>query len=127
MFSRRPDRHQDCPSEVSLTISTQSFFRLAAMIISTVHLLLAVRKASHALLLLFTAFFLALALNGPVSWLGAHLPGRGRGSRKLATAVSFLIVVILLGGFIASTVPPVIRQTESFINAAPHLIRDFRS
>ena len=84
----------------------------------------ALRRAEHALLLVFTAFFLSLALNGPVHWLAEHLPGKRRGNRALATSVSFLVIVVLLGAFVASIVPPLVRQTSSFITAAPHLVED---
>lgn len=120
-FSRQPRRE-----ELSLTITTQTFLRVLLLIIGTIIVLAALRKASHALLLIFIAFFLALALNAPVHWIGQHLPGKRRGSRALATTVSYLIVVILLGAFIASLVPPLVRQTQSFINNAPRLVRDVR-
>ncbi len=97
------------------------------MIVATLILLTALRKASHAILLIFMAFFLALALNSPVHWISVHLPKRWRGSRSLATSLSYLIVIVLLGAFIASLVPPLVRQTESFINAAPSLVSDFRN
>jgi predicted PurR-regulated permease PerM len=113
--------------EVSLTISTESFARLAVMIVFTVGLLLAVHKAQHALILVFAAFFLALALNAPVYWLSQRLPGKRRGSRSLATSLSFLIVVLFIGLFLASIVPPLVKQTESFTTAVPHLIKDFRN
>lgn len=120
-------RKTDKISEVTVTVSTETFVRLAFLTVITLVLLLAARKASHALLLIFTAFFLTLALNAPVNLLSRHLPGKRRNSRTLATSLSFLIVVLLLGGFIASMVPPLVRQTESFASAAPRLIRDFRS
>jgi predicted PurR-regulated permease PerM len=113
-------------TEVAVTVTTETFVRIALLTIGTIVLLLAVRRAQHALLLIFIAFFLALALNAPVHWIGAHLPGKRRGSRSLATSLSFLIVVILLGGFIASIAPPLVKQTESFVNAAPRLVKDFR-
>lgn len=113
--------------EIALTIRTATFVRLTLLIVGTVLLLAAIQKASHALLLIFIAFFLALALNGPVSWLGRHLPGKRRGSRSLATTLSFLIIVALIGGFIASMVPPLVRQTQNLVNASPRLVRDFRS
>ena len=113
--------------EIEVTISNETFARLALLTVGTIFLLIFVRKASHALLLVFAAFFLTLALNAPVHWLGERLPGKRRGSRSLATSLSFLVVILLLGGFIASIVPPLVRQTESFITAAPSLVRDFRS
>jgi predicted PurR-regulated permease PerM len=112
--------------EISVTISTDTFIRLALLTVGTIVLLMAVKRASHALLLIFIAFFLALALNAPVHAIAQRLPGKRRGSRSLATSLSFLIVILLLGGFIASIAPPLVRQTESFVNAAPHLVRDFR-
>ncbi len=112
--------------EIAVTISGRTFARLAVMTIATVVLLVAFRRASHAILLIFSAFFLALALNAPVNWLAHRLPGKRRGNRSLATSLSFLVVIILLGGFIASVAPPLVRQTESFINAAPRLVHDFR-
>lgn len=114
-------------SEVAITISVETFAKVIAMVVGTIILLLAVRKASHALLLIFVAFFLALALNAPVNWLSKHLPGKRRGSRSLATSLSFLLVILLLGGFLASIVPPLMRQTQSLTSAAPQLIEDFRS
>ncbi len=124
MFSLR--KGDDAPT-VEVTVTNETFFRLALLSIVTLGLVLAVHKAAHALLLVFIAFFLALALNGPVHWLAERIPGKRRGSRSLATSLSFLVVVLLLGGFIASVAPPLVRQTESFVNAAPRLVRDFRS
>ncbi len=124
MFKFRRDRELQ---EVAVTVSTETYIRLAFLTVTTIVVLMAARRASHALLLIFIAFFLALALNAPVHWLSGHLPGKRKGSRSLATSLSFLIVVILLGGFVASIAPPLVRQTNSFVNAAPKLVRDFRS
>ncbi len=115
------------PQTVNVNVTTATFVRLALMTIATIVLLLSVKRASHALLLIFTAFFLALALNSPVHWLGQKLPGSSRGSRSLATTISFLVVIVLLGGFIASIAPPLVKQTEGFVNAAPQLVSEFRS
>src|SRR5579884_1096672 len=119
-------KNEDLP-EVSLTISFRSYVRLTILIIVTLILVAAAHKAAHALLLIFSAFFLALALNAPVYWLGKRLPGKRKGSRVLATTLSFLIVIVLLGGFFASIVPPLVHQTEKLVIAAPHLVRDFHS
>ncbi len=124
MFKLRRDRELQ---EVAVTVSTETYIRLALLTVGTIVLLMAAKRASHALLLIFIAFFLALALNVPVHWLSGHLPGKRKGSRSLATSLSFLIVVLLLGAFVASIAPPLVRQTDSFVNAAPKLIRDFRS
>jgi predicted PurR-regulated permease PerM len=114
------------PEEVSFTISTPTVLKIIAMIVGTIILLAALRRASHALLLIFTAVFLALALNAPVSWVARHLPGKTRGSRALGTTISFLVVVLILGSFIALLIPPIARQTSSLIDSAPQIVRDSR-
>ena len=120
-------RKSDDIPEVALTVTVKTFLRLTLLVVVTIILLGALHKASHALLLIFAAFFLALALNAPVYWLGKHLPGKRKGSRSLATTLSFLIVIILLGAFIAGIAPPLVKQTDNFIHAAPHLVQNFRS
>jgi predicted PurR-regulated permease PerM len=114
-------------NEVSFTVSNQTVVRVLLIIVAFMIVLSAVQKASHALLLIFTAFFLSLALNAPVQWLAKHLPGKRRGNRTIATVVSFLIVVLLLGGFLASIVPPLVRQTNNFIKAAPRIVEDAKN
>lgn len=122
----RLNRNDDLP-EVAVTVSTRTVLKVLILAGLSVVAFSAVKHASHALLLIFTAFFLALALNAPVHWVGSHLPGSKRGSRALATSLSFLIVVAVLGLFIWSMVPPLVRQTESFISAAPRLVHDLHN
>lgn len=113
--------------EVIVTISTQTFIRLGLLIFGTIAALFIIIKAAHALLLIFTALFFAFALNAPVQWIAERLPGRAKNSRATATTLSLLVVVVLLVGFIASVSPPLVKQTQSFVDSAPRLIRDFRS
>lgn len=112
--------------EIAVTISTASFVRLALLTVLSIILFFAVKKAEHALVLIFIAFFLSLALNSPVYALSRHLPGRTKNSRAVATTLSFLIVVIVLGSFIAVLAPPLIRQTDKLVKAAPHLVSEIR-
>jgi predicted PurR-regulated permease PerM len=114
-------------SVTEITISTDTFIRLAALIIGTLLLIWVVRKTSHALILIFVSFFLALALNSPVYAIARRLPGKLRGNRALGTGISFLIVVLILGAFITYITPPLAKQTDNFISAAPHLIQEFRN
>ena len=120
-------KNKEAKQEVSVTISTDTFLRLAALTFTLIILFLAVRKASHAIVIIFTAAFLALALNGPVYWLSKRIPGKRKGSRALATTISFLIVILIIGTFIASIAPPLIRQTETLVKNAPSLVKDFRN
>lgn len=124
MFSLNPKNKDQA---VEITISSRTVIRVVFLVIISFILLAAIRKAGHALLLIFTAFFLALALNAPVHWIAQRLPGKRRGSRSLATTISFLLVIGLLIGFLASIVPPLVRQTSAFINEAPQLVEDARN
>jgi predicted PurR-regulated permease PerM len=113
--------------QVEFTISNRTVLRVVALVLAAGIFLAAVQKASHALILIFTAVFLALALNAPVHWIAEHLPGKRRGSRKLGTATAFLLVVVFMAGFLASIVPPLVRQTSNFISSVPSLVDDLRS
>ena len=80
---------------------------------------LVVYSARTALIILGTALFLALALNNPVSRLAYYLPGK---SRVGSTAIAYIVVVLLLGGFIFLAVPPVIQQTAKFAQTLPQFV-----
>lgn len=112
---------------VEVTVSNRTVIRVLILVLVSLIGLTAVQKTASALLLLFIAFFLALALNAPVHWLAQRIPGKRKGSRTIATAISFLFIVLIFGGFIASIVPPLVKQTGNFIQAAPGLIDDVRS
>lgn len=118
-------KHKD--GSVEITISNPTVIRILLLVIASFIFVGALQKATHALILIFTAFFLALALNVPVHWLSERLPGKRRGNRTLATSISFFIIIALLIGFIASIVPPLVRQTTNFIQEAPQLVEDARS
>lgn len=111
---------------LELTISSKTVIKVLAIVLLWLLFLAALRKATYALVLIFTAFFLTLALNAPVHWIAEHLPGKRKGSRKIGTAISFLIVIAFLAGFLASLVPPLVKQTNSFIKAAPTIVEDVR-
>ena len=112
--------------KVEVTISNRTVIKLLVMVALWLVFLMALRQASHALVLLFTSFFLALALNAPVRWLANRIPGKRKGSRVIGTAVSFFLVIALLAAFLTSIVPPLVRQTSNFINAAPQLLDQTR-
>lgn len=122
-MANQTDQHQ----KTELVITTQTFVKTVLLIVGTILILGILRLSAHALLIIFSAFFLALALNAPVSFIARHIPGRARGNRAWATSIGFLIVIMLLGGFIASLVPPLVRQTQNLIDAAPGLVEDVRN
>ena len=120
-------KKRNTDNTVEITVSNQTVVRILILVILSFIFMSALRHATHALILIFTAFFLALALNAPVRWLADRIPGKRRGSRTLGTSLSFIVIIALLFGFLASIVPPLIRQTSNFIDVAPSLIEDARS
>jgi predicted PurR-regulated permease PerM len=111
-------------TKVEVTISNNTVLRVVTLVILSVIFLAALRQASSALTLIFIAAFLAVALNAPVRWLAQKLPGKRRGNRALATGISFFMIVLVMGSFLASIVPPLVRQTDNFIGAVPGLVED---
>jgi len=109
-------------SEVEITISNRTMFRIFASAILAIIFFAAVRHSVHTLTLIGAALFLSLALNGPVHWVADHLPGQFKGNRGLATGLSIGIVLILLGAFLALIVPPLVNQTSHFVREAPKVI-----
>lgn len=110
-----------------VTVSNRTVFRVLLATIVSILLFSAIHKASHALVLIGTALFLALALNGPVHWLAVRIPGKRKGSRSIATAASFLLVIGVLLAFLISIVPPLVSQTSTFLDAVPALVQDARN
>lgn len=118
---------KDKEATVNLNISNRTVIRVVLIIFVFMLGVAAIRQASTALVLIFTAFFLALALNAPVHWLSKHLPGgNAKRRRTTATVISFFIIIAFLAGFLASVVPPLVRQTNSFIKAAPGLVQSVK-
>jgi predicted PurR-regulated permease PerM len=107
--------------KVKIDIDTATFVRFGLVILGFVVALLIVYKTRSALTILGVALFLALALNPPVSLISRRLPGN---SRVGATAIAYLVVVSLLGGFLFMVVPPVIEQTSKFAETVPSIIDD---
>jgi predicted PurR-regulated permease PerM len=113
-------------ADLEVTVSNQTIVRVLLLAILFVVLFLAVHRSLHTLTWIGVAIFLSLALNAPVHWVADHLPGKRRGSRGLATGVSIVIVLVVLGAFLAAIVPPLVRQTTSFVKAVPNLVQEIR-
>lgn len=105
--------------KVKIDIDTKTFVRFGLVIIGFVVALLVIYKIRSAITILGVSLFLALALNPPVSLIARRLPSN---SRVGATAIAYLVVISLLGGFMFMVVPPVIEQTSKFAQTVPDLI-----
>jgi predicted PurR-regulated permease PerM len=105
--------------KVKVDIDTKVFIRFVLVVLGFGLALMAIYKTRSALVLLGMSLFLALALNPPVSKISKQMPGN---SRVGATAIAYLVVIALLGGFLVLVVPPVIEQSAKFANTVPELI-----
>jgi predicted PurR-regulated permease PerM len=114
----------DLQEPLEVTISTRTVLRVVTLVFLAIIFVAILKQASASLLYIFTAFFLTLALNSPVQAIARRLPGKMRGKRSVATSVSFIVVVLLFAGFMASIVPPLVKQTQTFINSVPQLVSD---
>ncbi len=110
--------------KVHVDIETKVFIRFVLVVLGFGLALMAIYMSRSALVLLGVSLFLALALNPPVSKITNRLPGN---SRVGATALAYLFVVALVGGFIVLIVPPVIDQTAKFADTVPSLIDEANS
>lgn len=109
---------------MKVNVDTRTFVRFWLVLIGFALAILLVWKAQSALLLLAISFFLALALNYPVSLIARKLPGR---SRALASAIAYIFVVLLLGVFIFAVIPPIIDQSVRFAHTVPGLVEKLGS
>lgn len=110
--------------KVRIEIDTRTFVRFWLVVIGFAVAILAIYSARTALIIIGTALFLALALNGPVSKLSRRLPNK---SRTLSTAIAFTVVVALLSAVVFLVVPPIIQQTAKFIDSAPQMVESISS
>ena len=105
--------------KVKIEIDTKTFVRFWLVVIGFAFAILAIYSAYQALIILGVAFFLALALNSPVSKLAEVLPGK---SRVGGTAIAYILVVLFLGAFLFLVVPPIIQQTAKVAETIPNLV-----
>lgn len=107
--------------KTTIEIETKTFIRFWTVSIGFGLAGLMLWLSKDALILLGAAAFLALALNHPVSKITKILPGSKK-NRVGATAVAYLILVIILSLFMLFVVPVIVEQTSKFISTLPDLI-----
>lgn len=102
-----------------IDIDTRTFVRFWLVVIGFGFAIFAIYNARVALLILGVALFLALALNGPVSRIARVLPGK---SRVGATAIAYVLVIVILGAIIFLVIPPVVQQSAKFVQNVPSFV-----
>lgn len=105
--------------KVGIQIDTQTFVRFWLVVIGFGLAGWMIYSAREALIIIGTALFLALALNGPVARLAKLFPGK---SRLGGTALAYASVVILLSGVVWFVIPPIIQQSAKFAESIPVIV-----
>ena len=105
--------------KVKIEIDTHTFVRFWLVVIGFVLAGLAIWSAQVALIMLGSAFFIAMALNPPVNAIARRLPSK---SRVAGTAISYIVVLILLAAIIFLVILPIVQQTAKLIAGIPSLV-----
>jgi predicted PurR-regulated permease PerM len=108
---------------VTINIESRTVIRVLGLMIAALLAIKFVENIIHPLVLIFVAFFLAMALNPVVSKISSMLKTR---SRVLATGIAYILVIAFLAAFIAFVVPPLVKQTADFIKEVPSSIQDYK-
>lgn len=81
----------------------------------------ALTEARSVIILIIISLFLAIGLNPAVEWLSAHSMPRGA-----AVGIVFLAVTGAFIGFGFAVVPPVVEQSNAFVEELPAYLDDLR-
>ena len=109
---------------VKLSIDTGTFVRFWLVILGFVAAIGLAWISRGVLIMLAIAFFLALVLNRPVSFIARHLPGK---SRVLATLLAYLLILVIIALVFFNVVPVFAKQISSFLSSLPaalHSLQD---
>ncbi|MDB5161216.1 MAG: hypothetical protein JWO96_596 [Candidatus Saccharibacteria bacterium] len=110
--------------DVTVNITNRTIVRTIFWIVLAILLFRFMGRISHSLTLIFSSFFLALALNPVVSGMSRRLHIK---SRLRATAAAYLLVIATLAIFFSLVIPPLIRQTRTFISDVPQIVDSFQT
>lgn len=102
-----------------IDIDTRTFVRFWLVVFGIGIALLMLYKAQLGLIILGVSFFLALALNRPVSAISRKLPGK---SRVGATAIAYVAVITIIASIVILVIPPIIQQTAKFAQTVPAVV-----
>lgn len=110
--------------EITVNVTNRTMIRSILWVVSAILLYHFIGRISHALVLIFSAFFLAMALDPAVSGVSRRLKIK---SRVRATAVAYLLIIAVLATFFVLVIPPLVRQTRTFITDVPQTVATFQS
>jgi predicted PurR-regulated permease PerM len=109
---------------VKLTIENRTIVRVMAVGVAFILGLELLNALEIIIRLIIMATFLAVALNPPVNFLTNKMTF---GGRALASAISYVFVILILGIFLIIVIPPFARETANFIDEFPNYVDDIRT
>ncbi|MDR2336930.1 MAG: AI-2E family transporter [Candidatus Nomurabacteria bacterium] len=102
-----------------IEVDTKTFVRFWLVLVGLIAVGMFIYTARMGLFIVGASAFLAIALNPLISAISKHLPGK---SRSLATLISYVLVISVLGGILALVVPIIISESVRFAENMPELI-----
>jgi len=102
-----------------VTFRPRTILAVFGLVILVVALLALVYLAWHIITWILIAAFLAVALNPAVEALTRRGVGRGP-----ASAIVFVVTLLVMVGIGFLVIPPLIDQIRDFVNAVPNLVED---
>ena len=99
-----------------LTVDNHTLFRILTFILVYIGIILFVWTTRQIWVLVLVSFFLALALNPPVSFFAKKL---FRGRRGAATGIAYIIVLGMLSALLWATIPPLVSQSQQLFDNLP--------
>ncbi len=105
--------------KVKIEIETKTFIRFWLVVVAFAMTYIFVTSAFQGLVILATAFFFAVVLNGPVGKLAKYMPGK---SRAAGTSIAYVLVLAFLGVFAFLVVPPIFEQSARVAASIPTFV-----
>lgn len=100
----------------TISIENRTIFRILVSIAAFLVLIKFVLLIQTPLVWIATSFFLAVALNPPVSYVAKHVPRKSRALAIMTVVLSFLVVVGLL---MYLFIPPLVTQSAALVQSIP--------
>ena len=110
--------------KVKIEIDTKTLIRFWLVIFGFIILAGAIWIAKDVLIMIIIAAFLALALNSPVAKIAKILPGSSK-NRVGATAVAYLIIVLIFGALFSVLTPISTDQVKHFSKDLPQIVQNY--
>lgn len=110
--------------KVKIEIDTKTLIRFWLVIFGFIILAGAIWIAKDVLIMIIIAAFLALALNSPVAKIAKILPGSSK-NRVGATAVAYLIIVLIFGALFSVLTSIITDQVKHFSKDLPQIVQNY--